>query len=408
MLKYPFVALLFAGHLVALALVPEAQAQTKFDEARDQMVEKDIIEGGVKNERVIASMRSTPRHEFVAIGIRNQAYYDMSLPIGEQQTISAPFVVAYMTEQLDPQPTDKVLEIGTGSGYQAAVLSSLVKEVYSIEIVEPLGRKAAATLKRLRYTNVFTKVGDGYQGWDEHAPFDKIIVTCSPEKVPPKLVAQLKEGGRMVVPVGERYQQILYLFKKEKGQLVAETLKPTLFVPMTGAAEAARQVKPDPLNPKLFNSSFEEEAGKSGEPTGWHYQKLMKLVTAKDAPDGDKYVTFKNTLPGRGSRCLQGFPVDGRKIRELDLSVHVRGVDLRPGTNSSEIAMVAVTFYDDNRSQVGPREIMGPFRGSFPWQRETLRMRVPQHAREAIILMGLLGGVGEVSFDAMQLKITGK
>ena len=163
----------------------------------------------------------------------------MSLPIGESQTISAPFVVAYMTEQLDPQPTDKVLEIGTGSGYQAAILSPLVKEVYSIEIVESLGQKAARTLKRLKYTNVKTKIGDGYQGWPEHAPFDKIIVTCSPEKVPQPLVDQLKEGGRMVVPVGERYTQELYLLRKKDGKLEQEVLVPTMFVPMTGKAEAA-------------------------------------------------------------------------------------------------------------------------------------------------------------------------
>ena len=140
----------------------------------------------------------------------------MALPIGEQQTISPPFIVAYMTQEIDPQPTDRVLEIGTGSGYQAAMLSPLVKEVYTIEIVEPLGKRAARTLKRLGYKNVFAKVGDGYLGWPEAAPFDKIIVTCSPEKVPQPLVDQLKDGGLMIVPVGERYQQNLYLFRKHE------------------------------------------------------------------------------------------------------------------------------------------------------------------------------------------------
>ncbi len=209
------------------------------------MVDEDIVAAGVKNKRVIKAMRDTPRHEFVPLRLRNRAYFDMALPIGESQTISPPFVVAYMTEALDPQPGDKVLEIGTGSGYQAAVLSPLVREVYTIEIVEQLGHKAAKTLERLRYDNVKVKVGDGYQGWPEHAPFDKIIVTCSPEKVPPALVAQLKEGGRMVIPVGERYQQTLYLMKKKDGKMVSEALQPTLFVPMTGRAEENRQVKPD-------------------------------------------------------------------------------------------------------------------------------------------------------------------
>ena len=173
----------------------------------------------------------------------------MALPIGHGQTISPPFIVAYMTEQLDPQPTDKVLEIGTGSGYQAAVLSGLVKEVYTIEIVDALGRRAAADLKRLKYANVHAKVGDGYQGWPEHAPFDKIIVTCSPENVPPALTEQLKEGGRMIVPVGQRYQQVFHLLKKIDGKLVTEALRPTLFVPMTGEAEQRRQVRPTRPSP---------------------------------------------------------------------------------------------------------------------------------------------------------------
>lgn len=177
-----------------------AQTATQFESARHRMVDEVVAGAGVKNPRVLQAIRDTPRHEFVAMNLRKQAYFDMALPIGFQQTISSPFIVAYMTESLDPQPTDKVLEIGTGSGYQAAVLSPLVKEVYSIEIVEGLGRKAERTLKQLRYTNVFTKVGDGFKGWPEHAPFNKIIVTCSPEGPPQPLIDQLAEGGLMVIP----------------------------------------------------------------------------------------------------------------------------------------------------------------------------------------------------------------
>src|SRR5262249_39247468 len=147
-----------------------------------------------------------------------KSYYDMGLPIGNQQAISSPLIVSQMTQALKTQPTDKVLEIGTGSGYQAAVLSPLVKDVYTIEIVEPLGKKAKQTLDRLgKYKNVHTKTGDGYQGWPEFAPFDKIIVTCSPEKVPQPLIDQLADGGMMVIPVGERYTQTLYLFTKKGG-----------------------------------------------------------------------------------------------------------------------------------------------------------------------------------------------
>src|SRR5262249_14748693 len=161
----------------------------------------DYIEReGVTNPLVLASMRQVPRHEFVLTGYRKDAYFDTALPIGEKQTISPPYVVAYMTEVIDPRPQDRVLEIGTGSGYQAAVLANIVKEVYSIEIVESLGRSAAERLHRLKYNNVKTKVGDGYLGWPEHAPFDKIIVTCSPENVPKPLIDQLKEGGRLLVP----------------------------------------------------------------------------------------------------------------------------------------------------------------------------------------------------------------
>ena len=166
---------------------------------RNRMVDQEIVAAGVKNPRVIQAMRNTPRHEFVPRPRAPPATPTSTWPCRSAtgQTISPPFIVAYMTEQLDPQPTDKVLEIGTGSGYQAAVLSPLVKEVYTIEIVEPLGHRAAKDLKRLKYDNVHAKVGDGYQGWPEHAPFDKIIVTCSPENVPPAAgrAAQAKADG---------------------------------------------------------------------------------------------------------------------------------------------------------------------------------------------------------------------
>ncbi len=367
------------------------------------MVEEEVIAAGVKDPRVVKSMRDTLRHEFVTHDQWPSAYFDMSLPIGESQTISPPVIVAYMTEQLDPQPSDVVLEIGTGSGYQAAVLSPLVKDVYSIEIKESLGKKAAATLKRLNYANVHTKVGDGYLGWPDHAPFDKIIVTCSPEKVPQALVDQLKEGGRMIVPVGERYQQVLYLFKKEDGKLKSEALRPTLFVPMTGAAETARQVKPDPLHPKLSNGGFEEITGSAGEPVGWYYIRQMKVVNADDAPEGKRYVTFTNQEAGRGCRAMQGLAIDGRKIRELEISCMVRGKDIRPGTTADMLPILSVTYFDENRAIVG-RTFAGPWRGTFDWQRQTERVKVSPQAREAIVHIGLFGATGEVSYDDVQLR----
>jgi protein-L-isoaspartate(D-aspartate) O-methyltransferase len=381
-----------------------AQSRSAFDAARDKMVDDEIVAAGVKNKRVIEAMRVTPRHEFVPLNQRKNAYIDMALPIGEGQTISPPFVVASMTEAIDPQPTDNVLEIGTGSGYQAAVLSKLAKEIYTIEIVEPLGRKAAKVLEKLRYDNVHVKVGDGFLGWPEHAPFDKIIVTCSPEKVPPALIEQLREGGRIVIPVGERYQQTLYLLTKKDGRMVAEPLQPTLFVPMTGKAESQREVLPDPTKPTIENGGFEIVEGDPPAPVGWHYQRQLKSIEeSKEAPEGDRYITFKNTLPGRNSHALQGFAIDGRKVTQLKLSAMVRARDVRPGQTARQLPAILISFYDENRATVGEAGL-GPWRGTFDWQSESRRINVPQKAREAIIYIGLLGAIGEISFDAVQLK----
>jgi protein-L-isoaspartate(D-aspartate) O-methyltransferase len=192
---------------------------------------------GITDARVLDAMRRVPRHEFVPPEFRSHAYEDRPLPIGFGQTISQPYVVAFMTEQLQPGPTDRVLEIGTGSGYQAAVLAGLVQEVFTIEIVEPLAELAAATLHQVGCTNVFVRAGDGFKGWPEAAPFDAIIVTCAPEAVPPALVDQLKDGGRMIIPVGPMLQQELVLLEKHGDQLDQRRVLPVRFVPMTGEAQ---------------------------------------------------------------------------------------------------------------------------------------------------------------------------
>jgi protein-L-isoaspartate(D-aspartate) O-methyltransferase len=380
----------------------QKRSYQSFEQARNRMVDDEVIGAGITNPRVIQSMRATPRHEFVPLKLIDRAYLDMSLPIGEHQTISPPMMVAYESEQLDPQPTDRVLEIGTGSGYQAAVLSPLVKEVYSIEIVESLGKHAAQTLKRLKYTNIFTKIGDGYLGWPEHAPFDKIIVTCSPEKVPQALIDQLKEGGRMIIPVGERYQQVFHLLRKQDGKLSNEALRPTLFVPMTGKAEEERENKPDLLHPRLANGGFEELIGASGEPAGWYYVRQMKVVTAADAPEAAHYATFTNTEPGRGCRALQGFGIDGRKVHELKVSCMARCKNVVAGPNPDQTAQLAVIFMDENRASVGSVNL-GFWHGSFDWQAKSNVFKVPPRTREAIVTIGLLGGTGEVSYDDVQV-----
>ncbi len=383
-----------------------AQSPAEFARQRDQMVDDEIVAAGVKDPRVVAAMRATPRHEFMPLAYRKQAYLDMALPIGSSQTISPPFVVAYMTEQLDAQPGDKVLEIGSGSGYQAAVLSGLAREVYTIEIVGALGRKAERTLRRLGYDNVHVRVGDGYLGWPEEAPFDKIIVTCSPEDVPAPLIEQLAEGGRMVIPVGERHRQNLVLLRKRDGELEREALLPTLFVPMTGEAEERRETMPDPKNPSLVNGGFEEllSAKKKKLPAGWHYVRQAELVTDRsEAPEGERFLVFKNDEPGRGCWALQGLAVDGRRVPRLAVSFQARGASIRPGQTIREWPYVAITFYDDRRAEVGFDKI-GPLRGDFPWTRFSGELRVPIHAREAIIRIGLLGAVGELALDDLRVE----
>lgn len=218
----------------AMATTGCGQQSTTADFAaqRQRMVEKQLKARGITDKRVLAAMAKVPREEFIPVDARPDAYQDGPLPIGYDQTISQPYVVAFMTEQLRPKQTDRVLEVGSGSGYQAAILAELMAEVYTMEIIEPLAKTAEATLQRLGYKNVYIKVGDGYMGWPEKAPFDAIIVTCAPDKVPQPLIDQLKDGGRMVIPVGERFAQQLYLLEKKNGHLQESATLPVRFVPM--------------------------------------------------------------------------------------------------------------------------------------------------------------------------------
>ncbi len=203
---------------------------------RQRMVQEQLMPRGIHEERVLAAMKKVPREEFVPQETRAAGYTDQPLPIGYGQTISQPFVVAFMTEQLQLKRDDRVLEIGTGSGYQAAILAELVADVYTIEIIEPLAKNAEATLKRLGYKNVHMKAGDGYKGWPDRAPFDAVIVTCAPDHVPLPLVDQMKEGGRMIIPVGGTGEQELYLLEKKSGRLEKRAVLPVRFVPMAGEA----------------------------------------------------------------------------------------------------------------------------------------------------------------------------
>jgi len=210
-------------------------AEDQYALKRRMMVENDIRDRGVKDPIVLGVMGRVPRHLFLDTTYRDQAYADHPLPIGEGQTISQPYVVALMTEALRLRPGYRVLEIGTGSGYQAAVLAEIVKEVYTMEIRKPLADRAEKTLAGLGYRNVKVKSGDGYFGWSEHAPFDAIIITAAANHIPPPLIRQLKEGGRIIVPLGSTvYYQMLTIATKRKEELDVEQMAPVVFVPMTG------------------------------------------------------------------------------------------------------------------------------------------------------------------------------
>ena len=231
--------------LASLVCLPGVAADPDWSSKRLQLIDEiradvrtTVNYTGIRalNERVMRAMETVPRHEFVPAGHRHAAYENRPLPIGHGQTISQPYIVALMTELLNPQPDDVMLEVGTGSAYQAAVLAELVAHVYTVEIVEPLAASAAQRLQRLGIENVTVKHADGYYGWPEHAPFDGIIVTAAGAQIPPPLVSQLKPGGRMILPVGGRFtaQHLILVEKHPDGRVTTEQVLPVMFVPLTG------------------------------------------------------------------------------------------------------------------------------------------------------------------------------
>jgi protein-L-isoaspartate(D-aspartate) O-methyltransferase len=396
------------NHLLALALAfafatlaPTATAQQKWELQREYMVRTALEAEGISNARVLTALRKVPRHEFVRSTEKAQSYEDTALPIGHQQTISPPYVVAYMTETLDPQPTDRVLEIGTGSGYQAAVLAELVKDVYTIEIVSPLAKQATRRLADLGYSNVHVKDGDGYEGWPEHAPFNRIIVTCSPENVPKPLVEQLAEGGTMIIPMGERYQQAFHLFRKENGELKDEKLISTLFVPMTGASEDLRRVLPDPNNPALINGSFEIDANEDGRVDGWHYQRKTAICT-DSVMEGKQCLRFENTSNNGISQALQGMALEGRTISTIRLQYWIRCKSILPGPDAAGQASIVAHFYDNVRREISSVQV-GKWRGSLDWTDARSTIPVPPNAKEMILRIGLNGASGQLDLDDIRM-----
>jgi len=225
--------------IAAVVWITVAAGADDHSASRELMVRTQIAARGIQDARVLAAMRKVPRHDFVPPSSTGQAYDDRPLPIGHQQTISQPYIVALMTEAAAIRPDARVLEVGTGSGYQAAVLAELAKDVYTIEIVEPLATSAEATLRRLGYERVHVRHGDGYQGWPEAAPFDAILVTAAPDTVPAPLLGQLAPGGRLVIPVGSGIQR-LEVHRRTDTSIVVERIAPVRFVPMTGEAQKGR------------------------------------------------------------------------------------------------------------------------------------------------------------------------
>jgi len=221
--------------IVVWVLVVSAVVQDNYGKQRGKMVSDQIEERGISNSAVLAALRKTPRHLFVPESQVSSAYEDRPLPIGHGQTISQPYIVAYMTDVIKPSKNHRVLEVGTGSGYQAAILGEIVSEVYTIEIIRDLGAAAEKRLQKLNYENVHVKVADGFYGWKEHAPFDAIVVTAAAEHIPPPLLEQLKEGGRMIIPVGTPFmvQQLMLVEKTKGGKVKSTSLMPVKFVPFT-------------------------------------------------------------------------------------------------------------------------------------------------------------------------------
>ncbi len=227
---------LFMGPLFFGCNAQDSEDKTDtFIHLREHMVTQHIKNRGIQDPRILKAMMAVERHKFVPEQIQSSAYGDFPLPIGEGQTISQPYIVALMTEVIKPHSSMKVLEIGTGSGYQAAVLAELCKSVYTIEIVESLGERSKKLLSDLGYDNVHVKIGDGFRGWEENAPFDAIVVTCAPSRVPQPLIDQLTDGGRMIIPVGEAGAQELVLMTKKDGELHEHAIIPVRFVPMVGS-----------------------------------------------------------------------------------------------------------------------------------------------------------------------------
>jgi protein-L-isoaspartate(D-aspartate) O-methyltransferase len=250
---------------------------------------------------------------------------------------------------------------------------------------------------------VQTKAGDGYLGWPEHAPFDKIIVTCSPDNVPAPLVQQLREGGRMVIPLGKRYQQTLYVMRKVNGKLENEALEPTFFVPMTGKAEQLRDNAGELTDYRLVNGSF-EVADDQGQPQGWYYRRHAEVVRDVNAWDGENVLRLHNDTPGQGAQVLQAIGIDGRRMQKIRLTGRLMGKQLRAGQTNGQTPRIELTFYNQGRAPIKVA-LLGPWTGTFDWKEIRKSISVPRQTRLAVLTLAMYGGVGELLIDQVDVQI---
>ncbi|MGV3606304.1 MAG: protein-L-isoaspartate O-methyltransferase [Planctomycetaceae bacterium] len=372
--------------------------------ARQRMVREEIEAQGIKNAALLDAMREVPRDQFIPTHRRNVAYLNVAITYGDGHVVLPPLVIAHAIEQLDPKLNDKVLVIGTGTGYSTALLSRMSKEVFSIEIDRATALTAEETLRRLKYSNIQLKVGDGFEGWKEHAPFQKIIVECSPDTVPPALIEQLDEGGSLLIPVGDDYDQTMYLMKKVNGQLETVSMWPTLLVPMKGRAEELRSSSSEkPRPPSINNGGFEEIVpGSDNLPAHWTYVRQAKVIEGERFPEGNRALQFLNDTPGHLSTAIQAFPVDGKSVSEITLSFRVWGKEIRPGLTRQQLPRLEVRFFDEKRRPCGGDWVGGWFL-TFDWVQKTRRFSVPRQAKFAIVQIGLDGATGEIRFDDLRI-----
>ena len=385
-----------------LAVAANGQNRDPWAEARARMVEYEVVAAGVKDARVCDAMRTVPRHEFIPAAMRRYAYFDMAVPIGEGQTISSPFIVAYMTEQLQPQPTDKVLEIGTGSGYQAAVLSGLVAKVYSIEIVELAGKTCGANAPPA--------------GLQEHRDEDRrrlsrLAGTCPLRQdhrhllagERPQAAGGATQGGRPIggSPRASATSKLSTCSRKSTTSSRPSPCSRRFSCRWWAAPRMSGSCSPTPSEPAIINGDFKNLSG--DQPVGWYYLRQGRVEPSGRTPGGN-CLSLRNDSPGRAALALQAVGIDGRLTREIEISLWVRGQNVQPGSLPEQPPALSIAFFNANRQQVGRQEI-GPWSGSFDWMEKRLRIKVPPSARLASVEVGLGGGTGRLSVTEVTMKV---